>query len=479
MYEPGSMLRQTQRMRRRASSVYSLLRNHFSRWAATCLVVKDGLPAPAPLIGRLPQLRARLLLVLPRRAMPARRRHCVADSPRPWEQPLGSPGQSATLAANRRGATVIPIDLRRIAKPPVQRRVAVIGDCENDTDSVESSLRFVGFLGKKGEFKAKARGAHLVQTGDLLHKNAPSPAVVSFWEGLRTAAESTDCALHLVAGNHELEIWRRLRSGERLGLKRGERQAVLGLIRTAQLFHVEGSMLFIHGYPTVKLLRHMQAYRIGTGKRLNDYNQDCFQPAFDRAKLLARYAYPRTNSYRGSLLHDVPDPARYYRRHGREVAALLGAFGIDLVVHGHRPERTGVQKDYELQSWLPGIRLISNDIQLRLQGLGATVIRQVENGPTDLIFVNRKSSTPAHRADARSMLRAPDRTVGDPLGLKKAGPEGQVSSIVRGRGLRAPACVARKQVATARSFVSGGISDTTVSLEGLVSAKKAMQFIEY
>jgi len=465
----------------------------------------------------LPKFRAWLLLVVPRRAMPARRRHSVADSPRPWEQPLGfvgaaapssttsddaihapqrlqvitqtlepdtgpkvlpppatktrssprrfddrlsvlrlarvaldpSHGQSATLAANRRGATVIPIDLRRIAKPPVQRRVAVIGDCENDTDSVESSLRFVGLLGKKGEFKAKARGAHLVQTGDLLHKNAPSPAVVSFWEGLRTAAESTDCALHLVAGNHELQIWRRLRSGERLGLKRGERQAVLGLIRTAQLFRVEGSMLFIHGYPTVKLLRHMQAYRIGTGKRLNDYNQDCFQPAFDRAKLLARYAYPRTNSYRGSLLHDVPDPARYYRRHGREVAALLGAFGIDLVVHGHRPERTGVQKDYELQSLLPGIRLISNDIQLRLQGLGATVIRQVENGPTDLIFVNRKSSTPVHRADARSMLRAPDRTVGDPLSLKKAGPEGQVSSIVRGTGLRAPACVARKQAATA------------------------------
>lgn len=362
--------------------------------------------------------------------------------------PGPSPRVSAVPAAVRGGATVIPIELRRIAKLPIRRRVTVIGDCENDTDCVNASLRFIGFIGKKGKLKANARGARIVQTGDLLHKKAPSASVASFWAGLRTAGAAAGCSLHLVAGNHELEIWRRLRSGEWLGLKRCERRVVLDLIRTMGLFHVEGSMLFIHGYPTVKLLRHIQTYRSGTEKQLNDYNEDCFRVAFDRPKLLARYAYPRTSAGRGSLLHDVPDPERYYRRHGREVAALLHGFGIDLVVHGHRPERSGVQKDFELQRWLPGIRMISNDTQLRLQGLGGTVIRQVETGGTDVLFVNKERSTSGHRTAVRSLLQAPIRSAGDPLGLNKAGRIGQVSSFVRDKDLGVPAVVARKQAVT-------------------------------
>ena len=65
----------------------------------------------------------------------------------------------------------------------------------------------------------------------------------------------------------------------------------------------------------------------------------------------------------------MPDPARYYRRHGREVAALLGAFGIDLVIDGHRLERTGVQKDYELESWLPGFMRLAPTVH-RVEPIG-------------------------------------------------------------------------------------------------------------
>lgn len=340
-------------------------------------------------------------------------------------------------AAIRGAARVFSLDLPKIVKPALQRRVVVIGDCENDTDSVESSLRFVGLLGKQGKLKAKARGAHIVQTGDLMHKNAPNPAVVRYWEGLCTAAEAADCSMHIVAGNHELEIWRRLQSGNRLNLSRSEQRAVRRLIRSTKLFHVEGAMLFIHGYPTVKLLRHMQAYVIGTAQSLDDYNQDCFQEAFNDAKLLAKYAYPQRNASRGSLLHDVPDPARYYRRHGREVAALLSAFGIDLVVHGHRPQRSGVQIDYELQRWLPGIRMISNDIQMRLQGLGATVIRKEEGGPMDLLFVNRNTATSAHRADVRRVLRSAGRPVQDQPVLKNRVLDWQMPGLVSNSDLMA------------------------------------------
>jgi len=341
-----------------------------------------------------------------------------------------APKQSPAV---RPAAAVIPIEGRRPAKPKPQRRLVVVGDCENDVDSVQASLRFLGLLGKRGQLKARARGTQIVQTGDLLHKNGPSPDVVRFWEGLRSAAEADGYALHLVAGNHELEIWRRLRAGERLGLSRPEQGQVRELIRRMQLFHVDGSMLFIHGYPTVELLRDMQVYRAKTGKSLNDYNRDCFQPSFDDPARLARYSYPRRNTARGCLLHDAPDPRRYYRLHGGKVAALLASLGLDTVVHGHRPERAGVQTDYEWQQWIPGVRMINNDIQLRLQGLGATVIRQMDRGAADVLFVNANSATAESRAQARRLLRAEESGAKGPRTRLLL--DGQVSAFVRNRTL--------------------------------------------
>lgn len=343
----------------------------------------------------------------------------------------------------------IPIDLQRVARPVVQRRLLAIADCENDTDSVTATLRYVGILGKKRKFKSKVSGACVIQTGDLLHKNQPNPDVARFWGELRNATAMADCSLRLVAGNHELEIWRRLGAGAQLGLKRREQEEVRRLVRTMSLFHVEGSMLFMHGYPTVKLLRHMQAYRIGTGNDLNDYNRDCFQPAFDDPKLLARYAYPRRNACRDCLLHDVPDPARYYRRNGSEISALLRALGITLVVHGHRPERSGAQRDYELQRYLPGIRMISNDIQLRVQGLGATVIRQVESGPTEVLLVNPGNAKPTLRRDVRRLLRAPMQPAKEPPIRRTIGLDAKLAGFLHDRDLVAPGIIVEKPAATA------------------------------
>lgn len=432
MNEPATKPRRAQRMGSRASIALARLYSRFCylwsepRQPAIPVPLTDG-------IGR--RSWSWLLRTVRRRTPSARKQHTHVDSSPAWERQHNAarhadlnpatPGKVKLPPCPRKGvilnskcaaedgekpavtrarASVIPIDQGRSAKPPLQQRVIVIADCENDTASAEASLRFVGLRGKRGKLKGKACGAHIIQTGDLLHKNRPDPSVVGYWEGLSHAAEAADCALHLVAGNHELEIWRRLQSGTRLGLKRSEQQAVRRLICSTKLFHVIGSMLFIHGYPTIQLLRDLRAYRSDTGKGLNDYNKDCFQAAFDDGKLLARYAYPRSAG-QTTLLHDVPNPERYYRRHGREVALLLNGLGIDLVVHGHRPERSGVQTDYELQRFLPGIRMISHDIQLRLQGLGATVIRQTDSGQTDLFFVNRKNATPAHRADIREILR--------------------------------------------------------------------------
>ena len=443
MSELATKLRRVNHVRRRASIVLVRLCRRLFLGSGTR---HSAIPGPATHGGRRGSW-AWLRRTVRRRAASTRERTVYAD-PVLTQEPDLKPARRAdlTLAAPKIGklAETIPIDLRRSIDRPLQRRVVAIADCENDTTAVADSLRFVGMLSKRGKIKAKARGAHIVQTGDLLHKNGPDPKVAEFWVELHIAAEKADCALHLVAGNHELEIWRKLQSGARLGLNRGEQQAVQGLIRRTKLFHAEGSMLFIHGYPTVRLLRHVQAYCTDTGKGLNDYNVDCFQAAFDDPKLLTRYAYRRRNAAPNSLLYDVPNPARYYRRHGREIAELLGALGIDLVVHGHRPERSGKQTDFELQRFLPGIRMISHDIQLRFRGLGAMVVRQTEQGPVDLLFLNKDSATPAHRADIRRLLREPSEPFEHPPGPEKDRSDGQISNRAGNRDM------------LARSFAASG-----------------------
>lgn len=351
--------------------------------------------------------------------------------------PEPSDAEARPAAKVRWAVEAVPTDRKVSHEPRLQHRIVAIPDCENEMDSVNASLHYAGVLSKKGNLKDKIRGAQIVQTGDLIHKNAPNPAVVPYWEGLRAAAEAAGCSLHLVAGNHELEIWRRLQSGARLGMKRGEQRSVQGLIRTMRIFHAEGSILFIHGYPTVDLLRHVRSYRDETGKPLNDYNGDCFQPALDDPKRVARYAYLRKNACRGCLLHDVPNPASYYRRNGAEVAELLAILGIDLVIHGHRPERSGVQTDYELSQWLPGVRMISHDIQLRLQGLGATVIRHTVDGPRDLEFVNMTRSSRTHRGDVRRLMLTPSHRQGNSSDLQRAAFDGVVASFVRDKDGRA------------------------------------------
>ena len=446
--------RRMHRMQQCASMLLARLCSPLQRWAGACQLAADR-----SLTGRMHRgVWKRLLPATHRRTAPTRKqRDAVGPAPaRERQLHLVSdaeriPASTSESGANLRrrepdalkfspnvevierrvadGASggVFPMSLER-AKPPQRRRIVAIADCENDTASVQASLRFVGLCGKRGRFKAKSDGACIVQTGDLLHKNRPNPSVVEFWEGLRAAAEGANCALHLIAGTHELEILRRLRSGARLGLKRCDRVAIQRLIRSTQLFQLKGSMLFMHGYPTVRLLRHMLAYRNDTGNSLDDYNREHFQAAFDDNDSLARYAYLRRSDNPNALLHDVPDPERYYRRNGEEVAALLGALGIDLVVHGHRPERSGLQADYEFRRLLPGIRMISHDIQMRLHGLGATVIHQIGSDPAEVHFISSRQSTPSHRADVRRALSISKGMAGPSTTLEQLTPGKLTSS---------------------------------------------------
>ena len=236
--------------------------------------------------------------------------------------------------------------LAKVLRFPVRHLAIGIPDCENETDAVCATLRFAGVLNKKGQPRERAGRVQIVQTGDLLLKRAPDPAVVRFWQRLGAKVAQGGGALHLVAGNHEMEIWRRLRAGERFGLSRPDLARLAAHIRSTKLFHLDGSTLYLHGYPTVAFLRDLERYCARTGRAPERYNRDRFAKALRDPKKLAAFDYAADGG-RG-LLHDVSSPRQYYRRHGKEVAGLLAGFGVATVVHGHRPERDGVQTDFEL-----------------------------------------------------------------------------------------------------------------------------------
>jgi hypothetical protein len=290
---------------------------------------------------------------------------------------------------------------------PAPRRLLAIADSENAITPVTATLRYVGVLKKCGALRTKRiAGLEIVHSGDFIYKHQPDYGVVRFWQELGVQIGRSGGRLVLLAGNHELEIWRSLQRGDELGLKRRQRAVVKAFIQNCQLFHVAGSVLFIHGYPTLNLLQRLRHFQTHTGLPIQAYNSKCFRPALDDPDELDNYAYLKGKGSDRFLLHDINDADSYYRCHGREISALLRYFGIEQVVHGHRPERSGVQADYEFRRWLPGIRMIGNDTQLRQRGLGAVVMRVVSGDHAEVHLVNTKSSTSDLRRQAKRALRA-------------------------------------------------------------------------
>ena len=146
-------------------------------------------------------------------------------------------------------------------------------------------------------------------------------------------------------------------------------------IEGLDLFYVAGPVLFMHGYPTLEFLQTLLHFKEATGKDLNCFNTDHYKKAFRSVKAMRQYAYVRENRQTNYLLYDVADASRYYKKQGRVVGAVLAQLKIGIVIHGHRPQRSGVQVDYEFGKWIPNIRMIGNDTMVRRRGIGATVIR--------------------------------------------------------------------------------------------------------
>jgi hypothetical protein len=292
-------------------------------------------------------------------------------------------------------------------RPPLPARCIVFSDTDNDVNSVRNTLRFAGTINEKGELTDNLEGITIFHTGDLIDKKNPDPSVVEYWQLLQQDALARGCHVKLIVGNHEQEVWQKIRSGGKCGMRTKQAYWLNEFIESLDLFYVAGPVLFIHGYPTLEFLQTLLHFEEVTGKDLNCFNTDHYKKAFRSVSAMRQYAYVRENRRTNYLLYDVADASRYYKKQGRLVSAVLAQLKIDIVVHGHRPQRSGVQVDYEFGKWIPKVRMIGNDTMVRRRGIGATVIRVASSGALDIVFINTKTESKKLRIKVQKYLREP------------------------------------------------------------------------
>lgn len=295
----------------------------------------------------------------------------------------------------------------KTTRPAPPERFIIFSDTDNDLKSVKATLRFTGVLSQKGELVENIQGMTIFHTGDLIDKNNPDLSVVEYWQLLQQDALRKGCHVRLIAGNHEQEVWLRMQAGKKYGLEADQAQKLNNFIESLDLFYVAGPVLFIHGYPTLEFLQTLLHYKEVTGRELNCFNKDHYEKSFISIRAMKQYAYVRAGRKANFLLYDVTDAGNYYKKKGRLIGAILEQLKIDIVVHGHKPQRSGTQADYEFSKWIPNIRMIGNDTSVSRRGIGATVISVTATGAFDIVFVNSKSKSDDLRRKVRKNLSDP------------------------------------------------------------------------
>ncbi|MES9974507.1 metallophosphoesterase [Candidatus Thiodiazotropha sp. LNASS1] len=319
-----------------------------------------------------------------------------------------SEGRQHDIESSAPSTTPIPEEHLQSPDDSVEShlRCIVLSDTDNTLAPVKNTLGYAALLNDRGELTDDMNGVVIFHTGDLVDKKSPDPSVVDFWREARRQAEMKGGRVKIIVGNHEQEVWRKIAAGKKIGLGKDHLESLKKFIESLDLFYLERGILFIHGYPTLEFLRTLQHYGEVTENNLNQFNSDHYKKAFKSPEAMQLYAYTRDNKQRNYLLYDVKDAAQYYKKHGKSIDMLFKALKIEIVIHGHRPQRSGTQIDYEFRKWLPNVRMIGNDTMVRRKGLGATVVRSCADGKTDILFINTKNKSKKQRKIVSEYLAA-------------------------------------------------------------------------
>lgn len=271
-----------------------------------------------------------------------------------------------------------------ITTSPKSSKTLVLSDTDNDFQSVLHILWLAGLCDKHGCWIPEIKNIHVIHTGDWLNKWNPNPHVL---DGLKRLKETVPegCHLTLLNGNHELSI---LQMADQ-GLKTSLTTEDLDFIRQQDVIHIDKDTLFLHGYPTLDLLMILKQFQ-----REEIFGQGCN----NRLKnLFFEGKYPLFRESQGlRIIGDVKNPKLYYNQknqsgypRGNYIGRLLEELKIKTIIHGHKPTNL-TQLDYELEAFIPGIRLINNDNHIRQNGLGGVILSD-----QSVLFINPKTQREA------------------------------------------------------------------------------------
>ncbi|MEO5345008.1 MAG: metallophosphoesterase [Magnetococcus sp. YQC-9] len=268
-------------------------------------------------------------------------------------------------------------ELKKHAEP---RFAVVLSDTDNDLRAVQYALHIVGVCDPEGNWRKGVHGIRVIHTGDWLNKFAPSLAMIDYFLHLSHSAPK-GCDLMILNGNHELDVLHRIEKGEYayLGPDR------FAFIHGRDLIHVFGKTLFMHGYPTLYLLRFLAQIH-AEKKDLNCFNDRVRKAFYEGDHALFR-------SEEGKVLMGNIKKARLYyqecsfdgEKRAEKISRMLKELDIYTVVHGHRPNIL-VQKDEAIEMETPDVRLVNNDNQPKKSLLGASIVDR----KGEVYFVNAR-----------------------------------------------------------------------------------------
>ena len=92
---------------------------------------------------------------------------------------------------------------------------------------------------------------------------------------------------------------------------------------------------------------------------------------------------------------------------GINLSRILEKLDIGIIVHGHKPRRSGTQADYQFSEWIPKVRMIGNDTNVSRKGIGATVFRITSRGAFDMDFINTVTESDELRRKVQGILSEP------------------------------------------------------------------------
>ena len=267
---------------------------------------------------------------------------------------------------------------------PNRLEIITITDTHNDYEAILRNLRIHGILDEKGEWKEDANNIHVIHTGDVVNKKNPDKKSLEYLFHLKATAPES-CSVQILAGNHEMDY---LMGCVGQAPEGSERKLIEGM----SLLEISGPVLFLHGYPTRKLLRWILSYVIdegfSVGEAVAEINRQ-FSEALEESSSgytnkLKHFLFgddkgekknpknkmekkteqekEKTAEQKTKPLFRKILPADYYQKHGNEVSALLAMLGVEVVVHGHARTPKGVQTVGEFKEYLPNITMIGNDV---------------------------------------------------------------------------------------------------------------------